>query len=106
MPQRRSSRAGANTAGDGESTRSYTHVIYTVYIYIVYINIYILYIIYVSFVYIIRMYIIRIIPMYLIRIHIILSGADLRPKFNCGSSYVVICSGYSSDCFRVCFGLV
>ena len=34
------------------------------------------------------------------------SGADVRPKFHWGFSYVVICSGYISDCFRVCLGLV
>ena len=35
-----------------------------------------------------------------------LPGADVRPKFHWGFSYVVICSGYFSDCFRVCLGLV
>ena len=35
-----------------------------------------------------------------------LPGADVRPKFHWGFSYVVICSGYISDCFRVCLGLV
>ena len=34
------------------------------------------------------------------------SGVDVRPKFHWGFSYVVICSGYISDCFRVCLGLV
>ena len=39
-------------------------------------------------------------------IYIYPSGADVRPKFHWGFSYVVICSGYISDCFRVCLGLV
>ena len=30
----------------------------------------------------------------------------IRPKFHWGYSYVVICSRYISDCFRVCLGLV
>ena len=38
--------------------------------------------------------------------YIILSGADVRPKFHWGLSYNVICSGYISNCFRVCLGLV
>ena len=39
-------------------------------------------------------------------IYVFPSGADVRPKFHWGFSYVVICSGYISDCFRVCLGLV
>ena len=39
-------------------------------------------------------------------IHTYPSGADVRPKFHWGFSWVVVCSGYVSDCFRVCLGLV
>ena len=41
-----------------------------------------------------------------IYIYVCPSRADVRPKFHWGFSYFVICSGYISDCFRVCLGLV
>ena len=43
---------------------------------------------------------------YIYVLNIYPSGADVRPKFHWGFSYVVICPVYISDCFRVCLGLV
>ena len=42
---------------------------------------------------------------YDIYIYIYPPGADVRSKFDWGFNCVVICSGYVSECLRVCLGL-
>ena len=56
--------------------------------------------------YYIRIYIYKYVYIYIYVLNIYPSGADVRPKFHWGFSYVVICPVYISDCFRVCLGLV